>query len=310
MRTVGVDTLNVESPAQAVGDSTVRERFLSTRPDTLNLPSLRGYSLIPQLDSLQKCYTIGFFAENPLLHPELVANPPGYNVELRPYEPRNDEWITGTLLFCFLFTVFFVRQIWHFLRLRTKEFFHVATSETADVHEVRTTLENRYGLCMGIILCLMYTIAFYAYTLHYNGVFLGSLSPYALLGYYMAAFLSYFSLRYILYVFVNCIFFDKKTRAQWRNAYSYLIFLETILLFPVLMIYVYFNISEGESIYFILFLFFFPKTILLFKTYGILFKKSYCLLHFFVYFCALEIIPVVLIWTTLTRILNSLIAIF
>lgn len=283
MRTVGVDTTSMESPIQVVGDSAF---------------------------SLPKCYGTGFFSGNTLLRPELMADSPGYSVELRPYEPRNDEWITGVLLFCFLFTVFFVRQIWHFLRLRTKEFFHIATSEPTDIHEVRTTFENRYGMCMGFILCLMYAIAFYAYTLHRAGGFLGGLSNHVLIGYYMAAFLSYFSLRYLLHHFVNCIFFDKKARIQWGNAYSYLIFLETILLFPLLLVFVYFNFSGTAGVYSLLFLFFLAKIVLLIKTYSILFKKLYCLLHFFVYFCALEIIPMVIIRTTLTRILNSLIAIF
>ncbi len=310
MRTVGVDTTNVESPAQAVGDSVVRERFLSTRPDTLNLPGLRGYSLIPHIDSLQKCYTIGFFAENPLLHPELVAESPGYSIESRSYELRNDDWITGALLFSFFFSAFFIRYIRHFLIIRTKEFFSVNASDSTDVHEIKTSIENRYSLFMGILLALMYAIAFYGYTQHTLKVFMGPLSPYILIGYYIAAILSYFLFRYLLYQFVNCIFFDKKTRVRWNNTYSYLIFSETVLLFPLLMIFVYFNFSGPVGIYSLLFLFFLAKSVLLIKTYSILFNKLHCLLHFFVYFCALEIVPMVIIWTALIRITNSLIAIF
>ena len=341
MKTIGIDTLKLEAPADSAGasgapapfsvwrialsmpDATpsqldsaiqanlpVRERFLSTRPDTLNLPGMRGRSLIPQLDSIQKCYTMGFFDGNPFLHPEIEAETPGYSGDPRPYELRNDEWITGTLLCSFIFLGFFVRYIWRFIVIRTKEFLNISASENSSVHEVRTSLENRYSLFMTAILSLMYALIFYGHSQNTLQVFLGQLSPHVLIGYYIICILFFFGTKNMLYKFVNCIFFDKEKRRKWENAYSYLIFAETVLLFPLLLILVYFNISDQKSFYIILFLFTFVKSLLLFKTFRILFNNLYCLFHFFVYFCALEIIPMVVIWTTLTRITNSLIVIF
>lgn len=339
MNICGIDTLKLEAPADSASasgasapfsvwriaqsmpnatpsqlDSAIqanlppRERFLSSRPDTLNLPGIRGKSLIPQLDSIQKCYTMGYFYQNPLLHPEIIAETPGYSGEPKPYELRNDEWITGTLLCSFIFLVFLVRYIWRFLTVRTKEFLNMADS--ASVHETKTSLEDYYGLFATAILSLMYSLIFYGYTQHSLQLFLGQLSPHTLIGYYIICFLSFFGIKKGLYAFVNCIFFDKIKQKKWGNSYSYLIFTETILLFPVLLILVYFNISAYKALYILLILFIFVKTLLLFKTFRILFNNLYCLFHFFVYFCALEIIPMVLIWITLTRLTNSLIVIF
>lgn len=287
-----------------------RERFLSTRPDTLNLPGLRGRSLIPHPDSLDKCYKLGFFSHHPWLHPELVVDTPGFSAEPRPYELRSDEWVTGVLLLCFLFTAFFVRHIWRFLTLRTKEFLNVLSFDASSMSEVRTSLEKHYSFFMTGILSLMYALAFYGYTQSTLEVFLGQLSPYTLIGFYIVFILSYFGIKSVLYTVVNAVFFDKVKRMKWNNAYSYLIFAETVLLFPLLMVLVYFDISGQKSIYFILFLIFFVKTLLLLKCYRILFQEVHCLLHFFVYLCALEAVPLVVILTTLSQITDSLIAIF
>lgn len=342
MKTFGIDTLKLEAPADSASasatdnapfsvwriaqsmpnatpsqlDSAIqanlpqRERFLSSRPDTLNLPGLRGKSLIPNLDSIQKCYTMGYFSENPLLHPEIIAKTPGFSGETRPYELRNDEWITVTLLCSFLFLVFFIRYIWRFLTLQAKEFLNPTLPDSTSSQESKSSLENHYSFFITIILGIMYSLIFYGYTQQSLRLFLGQLSPHTLIGHYIICILSYFAIRKLSYNFVNCIFFDKLKQRKWKNAYSFLILTETVLLFPVLLVLVYFNVPFQKSLYIILFLFFFVKTLQLIKIFQILFNKLYCLFHFFVYFCALEIIPIVIIWTILTQTTNSLIVKF
>ena len=261
-------------------------------------------------DNGLKFHSRGFFSDSPWLHPEVSIETSGFAAELRPYELRNDEWITGTLLGCFLFLVFYIRYIWRFLSVQAKKFFIGISTTNLPMHETKASMETHYGLVMTLILGLMYSLTFYGYTQQGLQLFLGKLSPYTLIGHYFACVLLYFASKGTLTAFVNCIFFDKTKRTEWKNANSFLIFIETITIFPILLTLIYFNISSQNILYIIFFLFILVKSFLLFKTFRILFNNLHCLLHFFVYFCALEIIPMIVVWKTLIQITNRLIVIF
>ena len=103
------------------------------------------------------------------------------------------------------------------------------------------------------------------------------------------------------------IFFDKERNKYWIQTYFDLVSGASFLLFPVVLLIIYFNLGIQTSKTLIIFLLVFAKILLFYKSIRNFFKHVYGFLHFILYFCALEIIPLILFWKGITYINNILV---
>ena len=93
------------------------------------------------------------------------------------------------------------------------------------------------------------------------------------------------------YSVVNNIFFGSKKSLQWNKTFLLLVAVEGLLMFPIVMVLVYFGLEVVDMAFFFLFVLFLNKMLVFYKEWGIFFKQNPFGLQFFLYFCALEIVP-------------------
>ena len=103
----------------------------------------------------------------------------------------------------------------------------------------------------------------------------------------------------ILYWGVGSVFFESKKIEQWSKSFLFLIAGEGLLLFPLVMLLSYFDISIRSAVIYTLIVVIFVKILTFYKTYLIFFQKKGLILQNFLYLCALEIVPLLILWGAL-----------
>lgn len=279
-----------------------RERHRSTRPDTLCIPGLEAKSTVTQLEDLPVCYKMNYFQNDTLLHPEIIIRPSRFSATPLPYRLWRDNWITGTVLLCFFVMAFIIHLNGKLLFNRSRSFFFGSQHQN-EPRAIRTSIEDQSIIIMTFMLCLIGGLGFFEYTQYHLELFLGRLSPYILLGSYVGCWVVYFILKKLLYAFVNWIFFDKESHLLWRDTYTFLLMVESILMYGIIVIGVYFGMMPKNIFFAALSVIILIKSLLLYKTYQIFFREIHGSLHLFVYFCTLELVPLlaiarILMWIT------------
>ena len=160
-------------------------------------------------------------------------------------------------------------------------------------------------MLVALLFCLQGAIAILAVTQIQNAVPV-MLSQWLILAIYAAGLLLFVIVKQCLYGFVHSIFFTKVQRCRWREDYAFLFTVESLLLFPLLLMIVYLHINLEIVLYSALAVLLFVKILLLFKCFSTFFGKMYGALHLFVYFCTLEAAPLVVLWTFLKEFNNGL----
>ena len=71
---------------------------------------------------------------------------------------------------------------------------------------------------------------------------------------------------------------------------------EGVLLFPLVLLQIYFSLSLQAAFVYALIVVLFVKMLTLYKSYTIFFKRIAVSLQIILYFCALEMIPMMWLW--------------
>ncbi len=284
-----------------------RPRIRSTRPDTLEIPGLKGVRTYEvSCDEIDKVYTQGFFKDNPLLHPELRVREHGFSAVPVPYALWRDDWVTAVMLVAFVLLVASVnRAKRQFFLLARNFFYEPKNTETSFAKDI--TFEGLSIVFMTMLLSVLGGFFAYVYAQHTFDLFLSQISPYFLLVLYMLCFVGYFVAKWMLYAFVNWVFFERPQRKLWLNTFSFVLSVECLLFFPSVLVFVYFDVPMRSIIVTLLSFFIFAKMLLAIKCFAIFFGRMHCLIHFLVYLCALEAVPALVLWKSLARIAASLI---
>lgn len=280
--------------------------MLQADSDTLSLPELSGrktYEVDGTLGFSADDFA-GFFRGNPSLHTELPNRQVGMSVVSLPYMLRNDDWMTGALFVCLVLLVYAYNKMRHRLRQMTREFFLSSHQHTGSF-TVETSAEKSARRYMSFQLCMLGGVMIFGYSQNEFDYHLGQLSPHLLLITYVVGFFLCVLSKRLLMRLVNWVFFPKTQQKAWNDINYYIITVESIVYFPLALVYVYFQIPYEAALALFFFILLILKILLAFKTYHIFFTKSYGLFHLFVYLCALEIMPLLVIWKTLVMLTES-----
>ena len=294
------------TPAQQ--DSAIQSWFepgeihYSGQPDTLHLP---GHDVPRDLKNvdLPQYYRENFFSADTLYHPELSGGRFGVAGDPVPYAIHNDHIITGILIFSFLLIMFALSKISNFMVHQAKNFFYMPKVEQ---EFTETGTEVKFQLAFLVITSLYYALLFYFYaTRKIADTFILS-SEYSLLAIFFVTLLAYFALKAILYTMVNNVFFGHKKNLQFLGSLLFIIATEGGCLFPLVLLLAYFQFSMQNAILYCIFILSLAKILTFYKTYIIFFKQNRLFLQIILYFCALEIVPLVMLWSGLLGITNIL----
>ena len=132
------------------------------------------------------------------------------------------------------------------------------------------------------------------------------IEQYQIIGIFTAILAAYFFVKAIAYALTGWVFFDKKKNEQWMKSYLFLVSLEGLALFPMIMLQAYFGWSMQNSVVYTICLLVLFKLLTFYKSYIIFFQRMGAFLQIILYFCALEIIPLFALKGILTTIGNYL----
>ncbi|MFZ1237522.1 MAG: DUF4271 domain-containing protein [Prevotella sp.] len=284
------------TPAQQ--DSAIQAHFKpepihwSQTPDTLHLPGQpigKSYRDV----SLPQYYKESFFSKDSLFHPELSGGRIGVAGDPVPYNVASDNLISGLLLGCFVLALVAFSKTKQFVARQIKHFFYEPRSKTTTINE--TTQELRFQLFFVLQTCLLFSLVAFFYTHAYiTNIFI--IEPYEVIGIYAGIMVLYFILKSFAYWLVNWTFFDSNKNEQWMKSRLFLVSLEGVALFPIVMLLSYFEISIRTVVIYAAIVVILVKVLTLSKQYVIFFRKNGNFFQIILYFCALEIVPLVSLW--------------
>ena len=294
------------TPAQQ--DSAIQEWFepqeihYSSRPDTLHLPGQEIPRDLTEV-SLPHYYRENFFSNNTMYHPELSTERIGTSGDPIPYTFQNDSFVTGILILCFLLMTFALSRISDFLLRQTKQFFSTQKTEQT---LTETGSEIKFQILFLFITCLIYALLYFLYTNHFIANTFIISSEYLLLVIFGMTILGYMFLRMVLYTIVNNIFFNNKKNLQFLGSILIITSLEGVVLFPLILLLAYFQFSLQNAIIYTATIVILAKILTFYKSFTIFFNQKGGFLQIILYFCALEMIPLMMLWSGLLVITENL----
>ena len=253
---------------------------------------------------LPQYYREGFFSKDSLFHPELPGGRFGVAGDPVPYSIHNDSVITSILLAFFILVVIAIANIHEFIVRQFKNFFYIPREGTSEMTETGTEL--RIQVFMVFLSSLLLSLLFYFYTIHYIGDTFVLESQYYLIAVYLVLMIVYFTAKVILYSVVNSVFFDSKRKQHWFKTLLFISSMEGLILFPAVLLQTYFDMSEKNVILYFTIVLFFVKILTFFKCYVVFFRRNVVKLQIILYFCALEMVPLIAFWVTLDIVVKSL----
>ncbi|MBQ9649759.1 MAG: DUF4271 domain-containing protein [Prevotella sp.] len=298
------------TPAQQ--DSAIQAWFApdeihySERPDTLHLPG-EGIPRDLKDVKLPTYYRENFFSNDSLYHPELNGGRYGVAGDPVPETLRNDSLISGLLILCFLVMTFAFARISGFIGRQIKDFFYVQKGE----HSVAETGDEiNIQIVFSVITCLTCSLLYYLYvTTEVDDTFIFS-TEHMLLGVIFLVMAGYFLSKFLLYTIVNHIMFDGTKNKKFLTLLIFLISMEGVLLFPVLLLRAYFQFPMQNAAIYAFIVVLLIKILTFYKTYVIFFAQKALYMQIILYFCALEMVPLLSLWGGLAVIVNHLRVIF
>lgn len=298
------------TPAQQ--DSAIQAWFqpseihYSDRPDTLHLPGHdAGRSIFDP--TVRQYYKDNFFSTHSPYYTETSADSRGMAGTPIPYTLRNDNTLTIILLLSLVVTVVSFARYGRFLTRQIRNTFFPVSYHSANAKVVETLGEMHLLLFLAALSCLQFTVVTFLYVTNYVADTFIFDSLYLLLALFFGMYTGYFSLKILLYAFVNNIFFrESKKTLQWTQSLLFIISLQGVLLFPIVLVQVYFGLSLQNVLYYGVFVLVLGKILTFYKSWNIFFRQNSLSLQIILYFCALEVVPLLAFAGVVSYFVNAL----
>lgn len=220
------------------------------------------------------------------------------------YSPRTDDAIALTLLACFFLSSIALARGKKFLSRQVKDF--VLHRERTSIFDSSTAADVRYLLVLVLQTCVLSGITFLNYFHDTCPALMDHVSSLLLLGIYVGFCLAYFLLKWLLYMFLGWTFFDKNKTNVWLESYSALIYYVGFALFPFVLFLVYFDLSLTNLVIIGSIILIFTKILMFYKWIKLFFHQFSGLFLLILYFCALEIVPCLLLYQGMIQMNNIL----
>ncbi len=228
----------------------------------------------------------------------------GMTGEPLPYLLRTDGMITGLVLLCLLLAFFVTVGKTKYLQSQLKSL--VSLRERASMFDEGADVDLRYTLVLVFHACVQVGFCLYDYFSKAFPALFDHFSHGLLLVGFVGFSIIFVLLKWLLYGFVNAVFFPKGNNLIWSNVFFNVWAWCGFLLLPIVLLKVYFDLSSQISILFIGFIIIIAKITLFYRCYGNFFGKIYGWVHLILYFCALEILPDLLAWKGIEIVSNNL----
>ena len=221
---------------------------------------------------------------------EVPHKPYGFVGIETPFRIHRDGWSGLLLLVCLILAVSLVvrlrKKFWDLVRV---VFFPIPGK--ADEPLADDPLRYSTRLIAVCLLSLSASVVTFSYTQHDVGYYPFPETPYLLFGAFFLLWVMYFVAKRMLIGFVDWVFFRREKIFTMSRVQTFLYVVESLLLLVCSLVVEYLRVPYETVPMIALGIVILTKACLLFKTYQIFFPKMYGTLHLFVYFCTLEIMP-------------------
>lgn len=232
----------------------------------------------------------------------LTSGMPG---EPLPYLLQTDWMITIVLFLCILGISLGLSKEKKYLLQQLKTSF--TNRERSSMFDEATTSNIHYKILLMTLACVLLGFSIYLYFTYQSPDLFAQIPHGWLLGGYTLSIFAFVCVKSILYRFINWIFFQKVKNSLWITSFFNLFIWLGILMLPVILVTVYFDISSQISILMMGILMIFAKFSLFWICFSNFFEKIHGIFHLILYFCALEILPDLLFWKGIELVNNNLI---
>ena len=206
-----------------------------------------------------------------------------------PYSPKLDDGVTLLLLCCFFMTAYVLSRSRKYLGQLMTDF--LLNRNRINIFVTTTATDMRYMLLLVLQTCVLAAVCSFNYFIETQPQLSERIPPYILIGIYLAVYMLYIFLKWMVYSFLGWIFFDGSRTTLWLESYSALLYYLGFTLFPFALFLVYFNLSLSSSVIIGLFLIFSIKMLMFYRWVKLFCGNLYGILLLILYFCALEIMP-------------------
>ena len=291
------------TPAQQ--DSAIQAHFKpgvihwSECPDTLRLPNDDGKSQQIVIGPKQLLRE-SFFARDSIYDPEVRLTRYGVAGDPVPYTVAGDNLMTSLLIGCFILAMLAFANSRQFIVRQAKNFFRSANDRSTVLSE--TTTELRFQIFLVLQTCLLFSIVYFFYRQDDDTTKVFLVEQYELIGIYSLVVAGYFIVKALLYFFVDWVFFDSWRNELWMKSYLFLISTEGVLLFPAVMLQAYFQMPVSATVIYVVTVIVIVKILTIYRCFVIFLGQKYGLLQIILYFCALELTPLLMLWALMERI--------
>ncbi len=158
---------------------------------------------------------------------------------------------------------------------------------------------------LAVEMCIMYAILYFVYLSHYANVPL-TVHPDLQMGIFFLTILLFFIAKRIVTRAVSLVFFDRDAVRRFSIDTLLLMGIEGLCLVPAVYLYVYLNLRAEYVLVYALGVVVLFRFLTFFKQKQIFFRQKGSFLGFFIYLCTLEIIPFVVLWSTMAIISGNL----
>lgn len=280
-----------------------RVRIRSTRPDTLEIPGIPAKKS-KSLSELTSHYRQTFFDGNPFMHSEVSDARLGIQETPLPYQLRRDDGITALLLLVLMLMLVTFSKSKKSLLKQAKELFNPPREYHSLFNDEPGDQQRTMSFFVSLAL-LTLSLLLFSFNKLTSSYFVSPEQLYLTLLSNLLVVVIYYFFKKVSYHFVNWIFFDKTKNKKWQETYSFVYAAEGMFLFPILLLTVYFDLNTIHTLFCLGFVVLLTRIILLYETYIIFFPKIHGFLHLIVYFCALEITPLLILCRVLAFINNN-----
>lgn len=250
--------------------------------DTLYLP------YVMPLDSAAKAAVTPSYSKG---KGQLVSGTQGKGLMGTPahYKVGTDDVLSVSVVIMVLVAILALSSSMGFVVRQGRNFFFRENDRTTTVPDTNKEIWSQVAL-VGFT-TVMFALFYYAYTMWVNDGAMMLVSRYQWLAWCLLVFVLYQLAKMALYQWVNWVFFDGKEIEQWNKAMLFVTALEGCVATPVILLFIYGQMPLLMALSGVLIVIFLCKIFTFYKCYLIFFKRIGAFLQIFLYFCALELIP-------------------
>lgn len=262
----------------------------SEQPDTLHLPGQpKGRSWRDV--NMPKYYRESYFTGKPFFNPDLFGGRLGVAGDPVPYSIARDNIITALLLGCFILAMLAFAKTKRFIVRQAKNFFRPPVSQNMTA-VTETSSEFRFQFFLVLQSCLLFSLVYFFYV-QTQGVRTFLIDQIQVIGVYVAVMLVYVLVKTAAFSMAGWVFFDRRRNEEWLKSFLFLLAMEGVCVFPIVMLQAYFEMPVQTTLICTMAVLVVFKILALYKSYLIFFRHSGNTLQIFLYFCTLEAMPLV-----------------